>query len=159
MPRNNNRGDAGYRTWLRTRHKLRGFLDCVSTFEVRVVVSANGSLHYSSHIREWIEATSIALFHVSARTAEQACNKAEKYGRPIGARKIERDKIFGNIEALELNQAPLVDVYAKNIPYKSADVYTEGNPYESALAMNELIWQKRNRRIKNQEKEKKAIDI
>lgn len=171
MPRNNRQADRGYRTWLHTRHKLRGRLDSTSTFEVRVVVAANGSLHYSSHIREWIKETSVALFHVCARTAEQACEKAEKYGRPIGARKIERDKIFGDIEALKLNQAPLVDVYAKGSPYKgsavyangdpykNADVYAEGNPYNSALAMDEMIWQKRNERRKNQEKDKNPLDI
>jgi hypothetical protein len=86
----------------------------------------------------------VVLFHVCARTAEQACDKAERYGRPVGARKIERDKIFGDIETLELKQTPLVDVYA------------EGNPYNSALAMDEMIWQKRNERRKNQEKDRQT---
>ncbi|KKK50279.1 hypothetical protein LCGC14_3126640 [marine sediment metagenome] len=32
------------------------------------------------------------------------------------------------------------------------------NPYEDAVAMDEFVWQKRNKRIKNRDKDKKTID-
>lgn len=160
MPRNNHKA-SGYKTWLRGRHRLRNILDSASIFEVRVIVAVEDVAHYSSHpvIRKWIKETSVGLFHVSARTAEQACDKAEKYGRPIGARKIDRDKIFGNIEKLELNQSPLVNVYGDGNPYKKDNVYDNGKPYKdspyvSALSLDEMRRIEREARIKNKEKDK-----
>ncbi len=118
----------------------------MSEYEVRVAVETKELPHYSTHASGVVRSTLTKMFHFSAKTPQQACDKAWKYGRPLGVRKIDRDKIFGDIEKLKL--AP-----------QTLDVYKDGNPYNSALAMDEMIWQKRNSRRKNmQQKDKISID-
>lgn len=103
----------------------------VTLFEVRV--KTNGDQHHNKMFK---------MYHILARSGAQAGKKAEKHGRPISVRKADATMMYGNIEKLELNQAP----------------YQDGSPYKDAIAMDEMIWQKRNKRINNQKKDKKGID-
>lgn len=112
----------------------------IHTYEVRVVVKQNGSRHYSSHIGMYIENTVTKMFHKDARTGDQAMQKCEKYGRPIGYHKVDVEKMGFNVENMLLQE-----------PY-GAD-----NPYPNAIAMDELIWRKkgkRNERIQNRQMDK-----
>ncbi len=109
----------------------------LQTFEVRVNVK-NGKGHYSSLLGMHVQDEIVKMFHKEARTPKQAMQKCEKYGRPISVRKIVMDKIIGFAENTVLEQLE--------------------NPYEHAIAMDEFVWQKRNKRIKNQDKDKKSID-
>ncbi len=136
------RQENGFRRFLKGRHRIRKLFEPVfaSAFEVSVVCPDVGSprRRYSYRVKDWITDMRVRTFHIEARTPEQASDKAEKYGRPISVRKIARSKIFGNIEQLDLKPPP----------------YQEGNPYETAIAMDEMIWQKRNNRRKNMSKDK-----
>lgn len=120
------------------------------TFEVRVEVERKGSERYQEI--SWFRnvRTSkkpvymrvgdkvVKMFHKDARTPEQAMEKCKKYGHPISVRKADVLKMGGNLEKLPLLQE-------LNQPY---------NPYGSAIAMDEMIWKKRNKRIKNREKDR-----
>lgn len=89
----------------------------------------------------YIEDTNKKVFHISARTSEQAGDKAEaKYGRVLSVRKLS-PKIIGDIENLRLEQEP----------------YDSGNPYQDALAMDEFIWRKHQVRRENNRKHDKNI--
>jgi len=118
-------------------------------YEVVVNVKKNGAGHYSSFLGMFVKKEMKRMFHITARTPEQASKKAEKYGRPLSVRKADVAKMYGDITKLRLDQKPL------------AGVYQFGNPYDSAIAMGEMIWKKKKRgkRIKNREKDKKGIDI
>lgn len=83
----------------------------------------------------------LKTFHIEAIRPKQAKIKAMKYGQVISVRKVDYTKIFGNIEQLDLNQKPLIE-------------YVEDSPYRNAIAMDEMIWQKRNKRINNRGKDK-----
>jgi hypothetical protein len=83
----------------------------------------------------------LKTLHYSASCPEQARAKANGKGQIVTVRKAEYDKMVGNIENINLNVE-----------------YVQGSPYNSAVAMDEMIWQKRNGRIKNRRKDKKAID-
>ncbi len=83
--------------------------------------------------------------HIEARGQHQAYVKARKYGQVISVRKVDYTKIFGNIENLDLHQKPLIE-------------YVENSPYTTAIAMDEMIWQKRNKRLKNKDKDKNRLD-
>jgi len=119
-------------------------------FEVRVLVkNTRARGHYCGFqglYRHWEK---VKMFHIDARTPEQAGEKAKRYGRPLTIRKADITKMYGDITRLKLDQKPLVDMYQ------------QGSPYSSAIAMDEMIWQKKNRkkRVKNREKDKKSIDI
>ena len=118
----------------------------VVEYEVRVVVEEKAMPHYSVHVSGRVRSTVTKMFHIFARTGQQACDKAWKYGRPIGVRKINREKVAGDIDNLRLEPQII-------------DVYKNGNPYRSALAMDEFMWQKRNSRRKNMtEKDKNPLD-
>jgi hypothetical protein len=105
-----------------------------------LVKQGNGEKHYSNLIGGYIDEATVEMFHIDARTSEQACEKAEKYGRPLGARKANIDKIRGNPEYLKLDNPP--------------DVLQVGD--NRAIAMDEMIWLKRNKRRKNLGKDKKG---
>ena len=114
----------------------------LTKFEVRVKVK-DGIKHYSSFLGMFVQSETIKMFHRDARTGGQAMKRCEKYGRPISVRKADVSKMLGNMENLRLEQAP----------------YSDGNPYESAIAMDEFIWNKKERkkRIQSQEKDKKDL--
>ena len=115
------------------------------TFEVRVAVEGKEMPHYSAHASDRVRSTLTKMFHIPARTPQQACDKAWKYGRPISARKICRENIL-DIEQIKLDP-------------QNINVYKDGNPYKTPIAMEDMIWEKRNRRRKNMlEKDKLTID-
>lgn len=100
----------------------------VQTFEVRV--RNNGYL---------------GMKHIEASNHKSAGIKGKKYGHVVSVRKVEFDRPFGNIEKLDLKQPPLVE-------------YVENSLYGSAIAMDEMIWQKRNKRRNNLYKDKFSLD-
>jgi hypothetical protein len=104
------------------------------TFEVRVKVKS-GSKRYQSFLGTYVQDEMTRMFHKEARSGEQAMQKCEKYGRPVSARKVDRENIQGHIENLKLDQP-------------------QENPYENAIAMDEMIWRKRNIRRDNLHKDK-----
>jgi len=112
----------------------------VQTFEIRVEVGKKGSEHFSLHVGAYIEDKVTKMFHIDARTPDQAWQKAEKHGRPTSCRKIDAEKMRGNIELL-LQREP----------------YGLNNPYPNAIAMDEMIWKKKSKRterILNRERDK-----
>lgn len=112
------------------------------TFEVKVKVK-DGSKIFSSFLGMFVQHETVKMFHKDARTGNQAMSMCEKYGRPISYHKADVSKMLGNMENLPLEQAP----------------YSDGNPYDSAIAMDEFIWKKkdkRKKRIENQGKDKKT---
>ena len=108
-------------------------------FEVRVAVPKPKAKYYSGKNRESIKETIVKCLHIEARQPHDAFERARKYGRPLSVRKLDKEKLFGNIEKLELRQ-PL-------------PIYAENTPYDNAVAMDEMIWRKRNERRKNHEKD------
>ena len=79
--------------------------------------------------------------HKTASSPYQAMVKAKKLGTAIHVRKVDFTKIFGNIEDLNLEQGEKVEV----------------SPYTTAIAMDEMIWKKKDNRIKrlnNRQKDK-----
>lgn len=77
------------------------------------------------------------MYHVDATSPEKAARKVEKHGKPVRVRKADVTMMYGNFENI------LDD-----------NVYQNGNPYNSALAMDEMIWQKRNNRRNNMHRDK-----
>ena len=113
----------------------------VRIYEVRVKTSGN------SHSNKMLK-----MFHIPARLGKKAGKKARKHGRCVSVRKVDTSMMYGNIEQLELNQAPYQEgsPYRSN-PYQNADPYSGDSPYEIGR-------QKRNKRINNRQKDKKGID-
>lgn len=115
-------------------------------FEVRVEVKNPGSERYEvvPYLKGmFVTDKIIKMFHIPARTHKQAAKKGKKYGRIISVRKAQIDKMLGNPENINL-QEPL-------------GVYSQGNPYKDALAMDEMIWKKQNKKRKNKHKDKVEI--
>ncbi len=106
----------------------------LQTFEVRVLVKKNGSMHFSSHVGMFIKETMTRMYHIEAKTPSQAGARAEKYGRPLSVRKVDIERMSGNIENLLL-----------------PEVYGANNPYQNAIAMDELIWKKKSKRAGRRE--------
>ncbi|MCJ7655161.1 MAG: hypothetical protein MUO97_07700 [Dehalococcoidia bacterium] len=75
----------------------------------------------------------VKMFHQDARTPEQASKKCEKYGRVISVRKADVGKMNGNLANLRLEQLPILT---------------------NAIAMDEMIWRRRNNRIKYRGRDK-----
>lgn len=96
----------------------------INTFEVEVLVRGKGSRHYSSHVGMYIESHQVKMFHKDARTGGQAMRMCEKYGRPLSYHKVDYERMArGNEDAVILQ-----------------------NPYPNAIAMDEFIWQKKDRK-------------
>jgi len=108
----------------------------ITTFEVRVNVKKDGARRYQSFLAMHIQDEVTKVFHIDARTPEQAKKKAKKHGHPISVRKADVFKMVGNIEKIRLDLV---------------------NPYPDAVAMDEMIWKKK-KRIKNREKDKNTLD-
>lgn len=110
-------------------------------YEVRVAVSQKHSEHYSYTLRQRVSNTVLKLFHFWANDPSHALHQAKKHGRPISVRKVNRGKINSNIEHIKLDQKP----------------YGEDSVFENAIAMDELIWNKkvkRSERIEDRKKDK-----
>ncbi len=106
----------------------------VQTFEVRVEVKRKGSRHFSSHVGKYIEEGIVKMFHIDARTPDQAWEKAKKRGHPVSCRKVDAEKIMDRTILIE----PL-------------------NPYPNAVAMDEMIWKKKTKRAERLEDRKKDV--
>ena len=115
----------------------------LTTFEVRVEVSV-GTKRYKPICYygkgEWARDKIFKMFHVEANSPRQAKLKAEKHGHPVSCRKLDAHGLAGNIEALPLDNAK----------------YVNFNPYSSAIAMDELIFDKVNKRRKNLNKDRQG---
>lgn len=124
----------------------------VPIFAVKVLVKNNGSQVYSIPIGGWVDdkfQNGRRMYHIPARTPEIAREKAKKYGHPINVRQVDKSLIIDRdrdyIEHLDLQQTP--------------DVIQVTTKVSSAMAMDEMIWAKRNGRRKNSFKDKqKGID-
>lgn len=110
----------------------------VTAYEVRVKVRGKKPREYNSRHGCFIYDEVIKMFHKFARTPQQAMNKCRKYGTPVSAHKVNVQVMHKDFE-----QLPILN-----------SVYVDGNPYNSALAMDELIWQKRNKRRENMHRDK-----
>lgn len=109
-------------------------------YEVRVEVAQKGSRHFSSHVSMFIYDKIIKMFHISARTPEQAKLKAEKKGRCLSVRKANAEKMGFNVEGLLLREP-----------------FAAHNPYPDAIAMDEQVWRKKSKRatrLESKEKDK-----
>ena len=78
------------------------------------------------------------MLHFEASHPQQAKVKANRRGRVLFIRKVHFTDVFGNIE---------------NIPIDRVE-YVKDSPYESAISMDEMIWNKRNKRRDNLHKDK-----
>jgi len=113
----------------------------LTTYEVKVKVKT-GLKRYQSFLGMFVQDEIVKMFHQDAKSPRQAMQKCEKYGVPISVHKADITAMFGNPEKLSLLEEP----------------YSSGNPYETAIAMDEMIWQKkenRANRLQNRKKDKK----
>lgn len=110
----------------------------IHTFEVKVEVKESGSRHFSPHVGMYIENKVTKMFHFDTRTPKQAERRGEKHGRVISVQKVDVDRMRGNMDSLMLRLKAT-------------------NPYPDAVAMDEMIWRrkdKRAERLENREKDK-----
>ncbi len=112
----------------------------VSTFEVRV--RQKGVVPIK--ILNWDEGRKfkkvLKMFHIERRTRRQAIEEAERYGDVVSCRKVDASRDIGSIENLTIDNEKYIPV---NV-----------NLYTSAIAMDEMVWKKRNKRIHNRHKDK-----
>jgi hypothetical protein len=109
----------------------------MATYEIRVRVKGETPKYeYKRGCFSYKEI--VKMFHKEAHSPHQAMERCRKYGTPISARKVDTSAMFGNFEQLPINN----------------NVYVEGNPYGNAVSMDEMIWQKRNKRRDNMFKDK-----
>ncbi len=118
----------------------------VPTFEVRVLVqNDNGKKHYSELVGGFVNDVyenrdAVRMYHIKRRTSNQARNIAEKYGHVLSVRKAARVNTWLPELQREMN---------------TQDVLQVGD--NKALALDEMIWVKRNKRRKNNGKDKKNV--
>lgn len=119
----------------------------LTTFEVRVEVD-KGQEHYGYYpVRKGsnafkgviVQDTIIKMYHYDRRTPKQAIQEAQKHGTVLSCRKADIERIGGNPENTKLEQSP---------------IYGSGSPYQDAISMDEMVWNKRNKRRKNLHKDK-----
>jgi hypothetical protein len=109
-----------------------------TTYEVMVRIKSNKPIGYSTKHDLPIFKEIEKMFHKEARTGKQAMDKCRKYGTPISVRKVDVEAMHGDYEKLPIRN----------------DIYFEGNPKNNALAMDEMIFEKRNKRRDNLYKDK-----
>lgn len=111
----------------------------VSKFEVRVRIKSARPIRYHpwKDGEEYLK--QLRMYHIDARTHRQAAEIArKKYGQVVSCREVDADRIKGNPGTLPLDNAKYVNI----------------SPYASAVAMDEMIWNKHKKRRKNLLKEK-----
>jgi hypothetical protein len=113
----------------------------ITTFELRVRVRGVPYEYYARFAKR-ISHDVVKMFHVQRRTPEQAVEVGRKYGEVLTCRKVNRDKVLGS---------------AENIRLEPQNIYVPEVQYNSALAMDEMIWKKRNIRRNNIQRDKKDI--
>ena len=84
------------------------------------------------------------MFQFNRNTPKQAIRMGSRYGRVVFCRKVKRDRILaiGAIEHMQLDVRPTM---------------VRTSPYKSAIAMDEMIGQKRKSRRANSYKDKENI--
>ena len=91
----------------------------------------------------------IKMFHIEASDPKKAEEKSRKYGGNfVSCRKANRERIIGleNVEHIHIEPPP-------------PEIYGKGNPYVTPMAMDSMIWNKRNKRRSNLYKDKEdSID-
>ncbi len=92
-------------------------------FEVRVNVKERRPA-YSTNLGKIVQWGKTRMYHIHARTARQAGDKARKYGNVLSVRKVS-EKVLGLPEKTILQQNPPLPIY------------------ENAIAMDEFIWRKK----------------
>ncbi len=101
----------------------------MQAFEVRCVVKGH-QRYFSDSRAKYVVDEITKMFHIIARTPQQAADKGErKYGHVVSVRKVS-EKIYGDIEKLPLNEPMLFQ------PNK-------------ALVLDEMIWKKHQIRRQN----------
>lgn len=97
--------------------------------------------------RIWVETRKgkhplVKMYHIEARTHQQAREKAKKYGEPIRVQKADPLVMFGDIEHLPLQN----------------DIYIPGGQYSemtySPLNYSNKVYEKRNKRRNNMHRDK-----
>ncbi len=79
--------------------------------------------------------TETRMFHIEAKDHDQAFERGKKYGRPISARKFQRERVEG------------ADYYEhKLLPKLAQKPYGTDNVFQNAIAMDEMIWIKKVKR-------------
>lgn len=107
----------------------------IATFEVRVKVKSGTSKEYNSELGKWVYDEMVRMFHKDARTGIQAMEKCRKYGIPLSARKVDTVAMHGDFEKFPINN----NLYLNN---------------SNAVAMDEMIWRRRNVRRDNLHRDK-----
>ncbi len=82
------------------------------------------------------------MLHYERRTAQQAMRVASKKGKVLSCRELSRAEVIER-EADRIDSLPLDNALYMNV-----------NPYSNAVAMDEMIWKKRNNRRDNIQKDK-----
>lgn len=106
-------------------------------FQVRVIPK-NTHPEYISKDGYYSDEDGALVVHIERRTHKQARKAAKKYGRPISVQKMDVVDVIGHIENLNIQN----------------EVYCDPNPYPSAIAMDEMIFNKRNKRRANMHRDK-----
>lgn len=109
----------------------------VIPFQVRVQ-RKNNHPEYNARLGLYSDEDGFTVVHIERRTHKQAIKAAKKYGKPISATKMDISDVTGHIETLDIQN----------------EVYYKPNPYPSAIAMDEMIFNKRNKRRANMHKDK-----
>ena len=105
------------------------------TYEVRVIIRDENSQYYRCDIGKTVKREIVKMFHIEARTIDQAFNRANKYGRPISAKKISMENTLASIEAKDANGDYLI--------LKDLKI-----PYKNAVDMGYFIWNKKKNKVK-----------
>jgi hypothetical protein len=127
------------------------------TYEVEVEVFLGGKHYgyYPVHSEDakskaekgvYIKDKLVKMFHFENCSYSQAIEKGKKHGKVKSCQKVDAYESLRSIEHIELNQET---------------VYDRGNPYPNAMAMGEMLWNKkidRRNNLINQKKDKEPID-
>jgi hypothetical protein len=111
----------------------------VTTFEIRIRKHGGIIRHTNwdsgaQYLKEY------KMYQIDARTREQAIKKARKHkGEILSCRKVDATPGLKSIEKLPLDNFTIFDAQ---------------NPYPNAVAMDEMIWKKRNKRRDNMQRDK-----
>jgi hypothetical protein len=132
--------------WLKVRRRLKkvcGDFNMgmnINVYEVRVQIKGQ-PFEYYSRFGKRISNDIEKIFHFERNKPEQAIEEGRRYGKVINCRKVKYSDVLGEIEGMKLNPQP--------------SIYAQGNPYKSAIAMSDMIWEKRNiRRLNAQQKDR-----
>ena len=119
----------------------------MQVYEVEVEPNKSRGQKFYSAVRGWISSWNdpdqIKMLHFETRTQEQARIKGEKFGHVRSVRKANIDRLRGNPEHTKLDVIP--------------DKIQLDVSYNKAVAMDEMVWIKRQKRRGSMVKEKEKI--